>query len=130
MSSPNVLQGPAVFEDSGTVHMARLVDSNRQLVTQAAVATINLSVWDDAAPSTPIAQITLDKTEVIFDTLRTPANSAWSKDDVGCNFLYKTLPEHIPNGDQNYTFEYRIVPVDGQPMHMQFKFPTLELFGS
>ena len=119
----------AVFRNAAATLMARIENSLGQAIDQASVASIHYSVYelDVGDPSVHVAveghdQITLDKSNVVFDTLQN--DDAWSVDEVGYNFRHEidvTQNEAFPNAGSVYQVRFEIVPVVGQKIVFRYQ---------
>lgn len=117
------LRGVA-YKDSGVILMARVVGYEGQPINQASIASITLTVVDE---KTGEAQdpITLDVSDVVFDTLQTGA--PWDKDADGYNFRYDSLAAQRPEGGRTYRFAFQFAPVSGEPFWVVFRIETKDL---
>lgn len=122
-SSP--IRGTA-YQDSGVILMARVLGYDNAAINQASIASITLTVVDE---KTGEAQdpITLDVSDVVFDTLQTGA--PWDKDADGYNFRYDSLAAQRPEGGRTYRFAFQFAPVIGEPFWVVFRIETKTLSG-
>jgi len=105
-----------VLEDSAYANMARLVDRDGELLTQAAVSAISLTIFTKKTGVVFAAAAAVSVASTIFDTLQTP--DIWTKDSVGYNFRHDG--NVLTDGDTWYRFEYKFTPVVGGVFHVLF----------
>lgn len=123
-----VFRAPPEFEDSSVNLRARIqkADETGDAAVQSDIDSIVLSVYDLANPRRKIVpDVTLAVASVIYTTLQTPAT--WTIDTTGYNFLYTSLPAHMPQGDRTYRFDVRVAFANGSVVHMAWDVPALDL---
>ena len=122
-------QSQAAYEDTGVVFMARIQDDDGDLLLQSTTTSITLEVTDLSDESS-VATVALVVSSVVFDTLQTSDDCAWSIDSVGCNFIYKSVATHLPSPDRSYRFDFLLTPTSGANMVWSYEVPTIKKYVS
>jgi hypothetical protein len=128
MPNANDIYGTA-FKNGSAVLMARIVDSDGENIEQASVSAIEYSVYeldpcrpDNLTVVTGHDGVTLDVSDVVFDTLQT--GGLWTVDETGYNFRHEidvTGSEAFPKAGTHYQVRYEITPVGGQKTIVRFQ---------
>lgn len=115
-----------VFEDSTFSLMARFeIDgANAQ---QADVSSISIKAWDVDDLTTEVLDASLDKTQVVYDTLQT--DSRWSEDSTGYNFRYD-VEDTVCASAGIYLFRVTVNTTGGKIPRMQWRITARKLEGS
>jgi hypothetical protein len=122
------IKSATVFEDSGVILMARIVNDAGTLLTQATTTSITCKSYDTSDPTgTPVTP-TVVVASVIFDTLQTP--DIWTEDSTGYNFKHVLPATAIPNGDRTYQVEYKITPTSGEAFYLVFQLQTIGILST
>jgi hypothetical protein len=120
-----VFRAPPEFEDSSVPLRCRIqkADESGSPAVQSDFASIVLSVYDLANPRRKVvSDVTLSISSVIYNALQ-----AWSVDSTGCNFIYVTLPAHMPQGERTYRFDVKFTFTNGAVRHAAWDVPSLDL---
>lgn len=110
-----------IFEDSGGICLARLIDGNGDNLTQANTTSITYKVYDKS--ETEVATGTLTVADVIFDTLQTTL--LWTRDDLGYNFKAELPATAFPSPNETYRAEFKVTPASGEVFFVKYKISTL-----
>lgn len=101
------------MEDTGVLLLARVVDWDGNLLTQANTTSVTVTCYDKN--STPPDKLELTATpavaDVIFDTEQSGGN--WPYDD-GYTFKYPMPATALPTGGHGYVVEVMITPASGE----------------
>lgn len=87
-------------------------------IEQVDVDTITWKMFDLSSDS-PDAEISSGELTVSAVVLDIPisANTIWTKDSVGYNFLHDVAASNFPTGNHNYRLEYTVILVGGAKFH-------------
>lgn len=99
-----------VYEDAGALLLARVLDWDGNLLTQAAVTSITYKCFD-LTTGAETGTGTLNKATVIYDTAQTGGN--WPYTD-GYNFRHMLAATCLPTGGHSYRVEVKITPASGE----------------
>lgn len=115
-----IIERGTVWEDNGTLCMARVLGANGSAVQQADVSGIGRKVFDlsSTAPTSIQHSTTLTVADVIFDTLQT--DSGWTKDATGFNFKDTVPSTLLATGNHRYRIEHTFTTT-AQPYHTVFE---------
>ncbi len=85
---------------------------------QADVESITWKMFDlnSDTPDTEISSGTLTVSDVVLDT-PVSANTIWTKDSVGYNFIHDVAAANFLTGNHNYSLEYTVTLVGGAKFH-------------
>lgn len=125
-----IIERGTVFEDQGTLCMARVLGADGSVVARADLTSIGRKVFDlsSTAPTSVQHSTTLTISTVVTTSLKT--DSGWSKDTTGYNFK-DTIPSTIlDTGNHQYRIEHLFTPVAGQPYHTVFEVFAESILGS
>ena len=127
-STPTVLGRITAPNGTGA---ATGVDGEGNWLKQADISTITCKVFDlsSAAPNTPVAEPTVDKTVAVLDTPVT-TNVVWTEDTVGYNFTHQLLNTIFATGEHTYRVEYKVTLTGGAVFHGAYEGPADPLRGS
>lgn len=100
----------AMFEDSSSTFMCRMLASDGSAAQQADVTSIAYSVYDRTGGAVVISG-TLTVSSVVFDTLQTGA--PWTLDSTGYNFKATLAATAYPTGGRLYRVEFKWTFADG-----------------
>lgn len=106
------------YEDTTIVLMARVTGLEGANIAQSDVSSITATVTD-LSDNTPVAQVTLTKTDVVFNTLQT--GGPWTKDATGYNFRYDLPYTYIPDGDRTSCIDIGCVMADSTRLAFEFR---------
>ena len=115
-----------IFEDAGWTAIARVQNPSGNNITQATITTVELVVtmaYEDGTTATTLAQNTLTKTAVVFDTLQT-GDARWTKDTTGFNFLYEVPATAFPKPGRA-TIEFKFTPTSGAAYFVVWTGPVI-----
>lgn len=131
MANPSPIQAVAL-RNSSPVLFARVVDSEGNNITQAALSTITYSVYlldkdwpEDRDNRTAVsghsaASVTIATS--VFDTLQTD-DDRWDVDTTGYNFRHQidvSSNACLTVAGRRYLVEYTITPTSGQAIVVQY----------
>lgn len=102
-----------ITEDGGVLVLARVIDWDGVLLTQAATSAVNLSVYEvNSTETSPTLDTSITVSSVILDTPVT-THPSW-KSSLGYNFKHTVPASAFSTGDKVYRIEYKITPVSGE----------------
>lgn len=103
-----------VMEDTGFVALARLLDMDGNLLTQANTTSIEAWCFDVDDNDTETLNTTPAKADVIFDAEQFGGD--WPHTDVGDGYTFRyALPATaIPTGGHRHVVEVMITPLAGE----------------
>jgi len=114
------------WQGNAPIFMARVENYEGERITQASISSIKYSIRDDCDDNkNEVAEGTLDKAVVVFDTLQT--DGIWTKnsnDKEGYNFKLVSDPAWFPKGDNDYLIEVIFTPTTGNKFTIKFKNKT------
>lgn len=111
------------WEGSRPFCMSRVVGADGAYVTQASISQILVKVVPAGDTSNPTLNVTLDKTEVIFDALQTDAR--WTVDSTGYNFRHQLPADALPQGNTKYLVQYKLLDSGENPSFLdEFEIET------
>ncbi len=118
-----------IWEDCGSLVLARIVGWTGALVTQATLDTITYKVFDLDNNRQQTGSDTLNKAAVIFDTAQ--EDGSWPYDD-GYNFRFLLPASCFPTGGHKYRVEFIFTPVgaDTEPFAVVRDLLADNLYGS
>ena len=98
----------SIWEDTGCVIMARVVNYDDTDIVQADLSSIAYSVFNTSLDPTDAGYTVVDGqsmtiSSVIFDTLQT--DNGWSVDTTGYNFKFTFDDDVFTNGNTTYRVE-------------------------
>lgn len=117
MTTPRlVVSVEDVLPGQGVKLMARVKNVEAELLTQASVTSIAFTISEVQVASgvetvTEVEADTLNKTDVIFDTLQT--DDSWHADEEGYNLAWVPTTGQLPPGGSRYRYSLLITPTSG-----------------
>jgi hypothetical protein len=141
----SLITGQAVPALSGVAVMASLVGNNHNLVTQASLSTITVTIWDiqpwvdsqdDAVAVLTSTTVTISST--VFDSLQ-QQDGLWTKDSAGnlggdvrwgYNFKHTLGASNFTaaRSDHRHRAQYVFTPTSGEIFRLLVEFDTIKLF--
>lgn len=116
------------WEDADLVAMARLKGSDGADVTQAALTSIAIHIYDLESGEQVGSTLTPSVSSVIFDSLQT--SPPWSADADGYNFRVTLSGSYFPEGSKLYRVEAILTPTTGSPFPVVLDIGTQNLLSS
>ena len=113
-----LLKDPPVayaVSNRGVLILARVVDWDGNLLTQAACTGISYVVYDESDNDTPVGSDTLTVSAVVFNTAQTGGN--WPYSD-GYNFKWMMPATLVPTKGHLYRVEITVDPVSGEDFNI------------
>ena len=116
-----------VPERSGCTLMGYVQGHDAAAITQSDITSIAYHVVDVRKPSVTVASGSLDKANVVYDTLQTDAR--WTKDSTGYNFAWAAEVTLVPEGGKTYQVEVEFTPTSGAVYRRRWLLETCEYHG-
>lgn len=117
------------FKNGSATLLARVVGADSSEITQSDIdsATYSVHLLDDQNADTRTAvtghaDVSLTKTDIIFNTLQTDA--LWTKDSTGYNFRHVldiSSNQAFAVAGRRYLVEYKLTPGSGQIIILRFR---------
>lgn len=129
------------LEDSSALVLGRLTAHNGSgaatgkagegnWLQQTDITSITCKVFDlTSSTTTPITTPTVAVSSVILDTPET-ANTIWTKDSIGYNFIHNLSPTDFPTGSSRVRVEYKVTLSGGAVFHGVYEGPVRPVVGS
>jgi hypothetical protein len=124
--APDLVTRGKVIENSPTTILARLVDAQGSLLTQANTSSISVKVFDRTSAEQVGATITPVISDTIYNTLQT--DSRWTRDATGYNFAMVIGPAYFPAAPTTYRVEAKITPTIGSPFYVLWDLAAENIF--
>ena len=117
--SPTVLGRITARDGTGA---ATGVDGEGNFLKQADISTITCAIYDRSGttPEVAISTPTVTISTSVLDTVIT-ANTIWTMDDTGYNFLHDLADTAFPTGGSLYVVEYVVTLTGGAVFHGVFE---------
>ncbi len=98
--------------------VATSIDGEGNFLQVADIATITCKIFDldSATPDTEISTPTVTVATEVLDTVVT-AQTIWTEDTVGYNFLHDLAGSEFPTGERRYRVEYTVTLTGGAVFH-------------
>ncbi len=112
-----------VVKDCNAALRAYVTKTKALAITQADITSITYTITDtsDGSPVSGHNNVTIQKTDVIYDALQTPTlDASWTIDDIGYNFRHVLAGTGWPDTGVIYHYDGFIIAADGSTIPVLF----------